>query len=62
MSSLEYVHANDNQLVGPIPHGLGYLENLRSLRLENNMVDGTTLTLALALTPTAAATRARTLT
>ena len=42
LQGLEYVYANDNQLAGPIPHGLGYLRRLRSLRLENNKVDGTT--------------------
>ena len=30
-----------NQLKGPVPHGVGYLKNLRELLLHDNMIDGT---------------------
>jgi len=38
---LELLNAQNNRLVGPIPHGIGYLRNLRSLALYNNAIDGT---------------------
>ena len=41
MESLEYLLAHGNQLTGPIPHGVGYLSNLRELLLHENRIDGT---------------------